>query len=120
MADGILAPALKCAAWLLSFSGPLPEIEYWPFSPKGTTLCVLTDRAACDAVTMRFPDSQGGAIVVAMSPDASFALQLREAVNVIWVVQGRPIHGQAAEDEGDALQARWRQCPQLRLEAHRR
>jgi hypothetical protein len=117
MADGILAPALACAAWLLNYSGPLPEVEYWAFSPKGTTLCALTRRERCDAITMKFPEEQGGAIVVALAPNASFALKLREAVNVVRLTQGRPIHGIAAEDEGDALQARWRECPQARLEA---
>jgi hypothetical protein len=120
MADGILAPALACAAWLLNYSGPLPEVEYWAFSPKGTTLCTLTKRDACDAVTMKFPEDQGGAVVVAMAPDASFSLKLREAVNVVWIAQGRPIHGSTAEDEGDTLQSHWRECPQARLEARRR
>lgn len=103
--------ALACAAMLLHFTGPLPEVEYWPMSPQHTSLCRLTGQDRCEAVTFRMLPEQGGAIVTVIEPDASWSLRVREAINVVSLIQGRPTHGDAAERANDVLQERaWRDC----------
>lgn len=103
--------AIACVVALLGYHGPLPEPEIWPFSPEGTTICRITGQARCSAATMKFPESQGGRIVVVIAPDATFGLQLRESWNVVRILQGLPIHGDIAERAGDQFQERaLREC----------
>jgi len=104
--------AIACAAFLLGYSGPIPEIEVWSFNPENTWLCRRTYRDGCQAVTFRTPANDGHRIVVAIAPGAPFDLQVREALNVVRLVQDRTIHGTAAEDEGDRLQRRFGECKQ--------
>ena len=102
-----LTPALLCAAHLLGYTGPLPEVMWWKDEPI-PELCAAANAPGCLAITTRRLDT--GGLMVVMPADAPFSWAVHEATHVLQLHLGLPYPN---EEQAYELMARAGECEEL-------